>query len=428
MPFYVLQLYDEWLDFRIAELISLFKMHSLDWTKCVVTDYGLIYAKHITDSLSQLSSSLVHSYLSEGMDKKNFHVIHVPSEETIRSICSRSVLIKHVYELWGMAANLSDLIALVADHNCINAHPYLSDCSLSWSISINSFGKTLSMSEKQLYRSNFRFFDFKGPVSLDEPMLQLFLCLDFSNIDRGGGSSSVHNVSDDCEAVHEDRSDHESKQASNDTGSSLPCYFGRLVCDGGMKEACRKYDLKKRFYLGPTTLDDALALILANISRVSTDMLVYDPFVGTASILIALTHFGAKCFGSDIDTRVLRGEMYAGSHKEQHNTVGQETRRDIFENFKRYNLPAPELIRMDNHVFDRHITLHSHGTYTASDTTTTTNCTMVSNSVAGSANDCSQGLFDAIVTDPPYGIRAGAKKSGTLVTIRSCFLDEAIQL
>lgn len=408
MPFYVLQLYDEWLDFRIAELISLFKMHSLDWTKCVVTDYGLIYAKTIIDSLPEVSSSAVRSYLSEGMDKKNFHVIHVPSEETIRSICSRSVLIKHVYELWGMAASLSDLIALVADHNCINALPYLSDSSLSWSISINSFGKTLSMSEKQLYRSNFRFFDFKGPVSLDEPMLQLFLCLDFSNIDRGG--SSVH--SDDCEAPHEERSNNESKQASNDTGSSLPCYFGRLVCDGGMKEACRKYDLKKRFYLGPTTLDDALALILANISGVSTDMLVYDPFVGTASILIALTHFGAMCFGSDIDTRVLRGEMYAGSHKGQH--VGQETRRDIFENFKRYNLPAPELIRMDNHVFDRHITLQSHWTYTTSDTT---NCTMASSSAAGSANDCSQGMFDAIVTDPPYGIRAGAKKSGTYYSI-----------
>ena len=414
MPFYVLQLYDEWLDFRIAELISLFKMHSLDWTKCVVTDYGLIYAKHIIDSLPEVSSSSVCSYLSEDTDKKNFHVIHVPSEGTIRSICSRSVLIKHVYELWGMAASLSDLVALVADHNCINAHPYLSDGSLSWSISINTFGKTLSMSEKQLYRSNFRCLDFKGPVSLDEPMLQLFLCLDFSNIDRGGSSSSSSSVhSDDCEALQGERSNTESKQALNGTGSSLPCYFGRLVCDGGMKEACRKYDLKKRFYLGPTTLDDSLALILANLSRVSTDMLVYDPFVGTASILIALTHFGAMCFGSDIDTRVLRGEMYAGSHKGQ--KTGQETRRDIFENFKRYNLPAPELIRMDNHVFDRHIILQSNGTNTTSETTNC--CTMVSSGTAGSANDNSQGLFDAIVTDPPYGIRAGAKKSGTYYSI-----------
>jgi tRNA (guanine10-N2)-methyltransferase len=184
-----------------------------------------------------------------------------------------------------------------------------------------------------------------------------------------------------------------------------------------MKEACRKYDLKKRFYLGPTTLDDSLALILANLSRVSTDMLVYDPFVGTASILIALTHFGAMCFGSDIDTRVLRGEMYAGSCPKGQKT-GQETRtrRDIFENFKRYNLPVPELIRMDNHVFDRHITLQSHGTYTISETTNC--CTMMSSGAAGSANDSSQGLFDAIVTDPPYGIRAGAKKSGTYYLIR----------
>jgi len=31
--------------------------------------------------------------------------------------------------------------------------------------------------------------------------------------------------------------------------------------------------------------------------------MVFDPFVGTASILVALAHFGAKCFGADIDPR-----------------------------------------------------------------------------------------------------------------------------
>lgn len=56
--------------------------------------------------------------------------------------------------------------------------------------------------------------------------------------------------------------------------------------------------------------------------------------------------------------------------------------RSIWENFKSYGLEAPEIIRMDNHLFGSHY--------------------------SGSFNN----LFDAIVTDPPYGIRAGAKKSG----------------
>lgn len=84
-----------------------------------------------------------------------------------------------------------------------------------------------------------------------------------------------------------------------------------------MKEVIRKYDLKKRLYLGPTSLDDSLALLLANISKVSICLtnhsqaldkqftlqvrpgsIAYDPFVGTASILVALTHFGAICVGN----------------------------------------------------------------------------------------------------------------------------------
>ena len=56
--------------------------------------------------------------------------------------------------------------------------------------------------------------------------------------------------------------------------------------------------------------------------------------------------------------------------------------RSIWENFKCYGLEAPEIIRMDNHLFGSHYS----GSFT--------------------------NFFDAIVTDPPYGIRAGAKKSG----------------
>lgn len=41
-------------------------------------------------------------------------------------------------------------------------------------------------------------------------------------------------------------------------------------------------------------------------------MLAYEPFVGTGSIVVALAHLGVFCVGSDIDPRVLRGDMYAG--------------------------------------------------------------------------------------------------------------------
>eukprot|EP01035_Chromulina_nebulosa_P017780 gene17780-23384_t len=159
-----------------------------------------------------------------------------------------------------------------------------------------------------------------------------------------------------------------------DEDSNIPCYFGRVISRGGMRSEIKKYDLKKRLYVGPTSLDHSLALIMANLSNIKQGSLVFDPFVGTGSILISLSHFGAICTGFDIDSRVLHGEMYAG-HGDR------SIKRNIYENFKSYNLPLPELIRMDNHLLDRHMKSY-------------------------------EGIFDCIVTDPPYGIRAGARKSG----------------
>ncbi len=40
--------------------------------------------------------------------------------------------------------------------------------------------------------------------------------------------------------------------------------------------------------------------------QVRKGMLVWDPFVGTGSILVAAAHLGAQTFGTDIDIRVIK--------------------------------------------------------------------------------------------------------------------------
>lgn len=141
------------------------------------------------------------------------------------------------------------------------------------------------------------------------------------------------------------------------------------------------------------------------------------------------TLLGAKCFGSDIDPRVLRGQMYAGSADRSVDS----TKRDVFENFKSYNLEKPELIRMDNHLLDRHVHLQTNSSRAASssdrdrgidvDVDRADSSDLRSASSSSSCrkeDDTLDGMFDVIVTDPPYGIRAGAKKSGT-ATIQAAF-------
>ena len=75
-------------------------------------------------------------------------------------------------------------------------------------------------------------------------------------------------------------------------------YFGLIVAcfkdleksSTGKKQQTfyTRYDLKKRPYLGPTSTDHELAFLMANQAQITPGDLVYDPFVGTGSIAVAL--------------------------------------------------------------------------------------------------------------------------------------------
>ena len=123
----------------------------------------------------------------------------------------------------------------------------------------------------------------------------------------------------------------------------LACYFGRVLGNNGLGRDWRKsnhmeqYSLKKRSYLGPTSMDSELSLIMTNLAQIQhRGSFVFDPFVGTGSILLTVALRGAFCFGTDIDLRVLRGQR----HDE-----------NITSNFKQYGLAPPELVRSDNAIY-----------------------------------------------------------------------------
>jgi tRNA (guanine10-N2)-methyltransferase len=54
-------------------------------------------------------------------------------------------------------------------------------------------------------------------------------------------------------------------------------------------------------------MDPQLSLIMANQAQVRKGDLVYDPFAGTGSLLIAASQFGGYTFGTDIDYLMLHG-------------------------------------------------------------------------------------------------------------------------
>lgn len=320
---------DWWNDFRVAEVKSLFLYFGL----CPFTDESIL--------------QFHESYL----------VVDIPSSEVAAFICSRSVLIRQILELWAYGETFSEMIENLKSFRNYNEVNFKHlDCS--WSTKIETYCRTYSIQQKNDCRRNFDFLGFVGPVKVNNPDIELCALLSY------GLNPTAPII--DC--------------------PDIPSYFGRVLGYGGMREELKKYDLKSRMYLGPTSLDHELAFLMANLGLVRPGMMVLDPFVGTGSILVALAHFGAKCTGTDIDSRVLHGEMYAGK--------GDRTiKRGISENFRIYGLEPPELIRMDNHLFDRHVQSKSKSN---------------GRPLQQEFNE----MFDAIVTDPPYGIRAGAKKSG----------------
>ena len=100
---------------------------------------------------------------------------------------------------------------------------------------------------------------------------------------------------------------------------------------------------------------------------------VYDPFAGTGSIITACAYFQGFCFGSDLDIRVLKGYGVGRATKCTGIKGMDEIKRfDIYTNFYHYKLPLPEVFSMDCATMNFH----------------------------------KLPLFDAIVCDPPYGVRA----------------------
>lgn len=78
------------------------------------------------------------------------------------------------------------------------------------------------------------------------------------------------------------------------------------ICNG-LRDLINKLSLKKRKFIGNTSMDAQLSLLMANQAQVKSGDLVLDPFVGTGSLLVAAAQFGGYVFGTDIDYLMLHG-------------------------------------------------------------------------------------------------------------------------
>lgn len=183
----------------------------------------------------------------------------------------------------------------------------------------------------------------------------------------------------------------------------------RTVGRSKRTEVLKAHSLKTRAFLGPTSMDPELALVMANIARCRPGTLAMDMYGGTGGIMLAAAQQGSAVVGCDIDYLVLRGK------------VG----RDASTNFRDQGLPRPDWLLCDV----SRPPLRGDDAFVAMRATSRAADLEGGRRPEGSGSGGEGGEgqaewaglqgprlpvqprmgIDCIVTDPPYGIRAGAK-------------------
>lgn len=205
-------------------------------------------------------------------------------EATAKTLISRSILAKAIYELWGSGTTYDELHADVREHTEQEWPGYQSG---SFKFGFDAFSGSCSLAEQKSILESFQYLGFKGPIRMKDPEHTFTVFEEY--------------------------------RYPETTPRRL--YLGRLL-GGSQRRSIFDYSLKTRDYINTTSMDSELALVTANLTLAGPDKIFYDPFVGTGSFPIACSHFGARTMGSDIDARMIRGK----------------NGKDIKTNFEQYGL------------------------------------------------------------------------------------------
>ncbi|GBP89335.1 tRNA (guanine(10)-N2)-methyltransferase homolog [Eumeta japonica] len=306
-------------------------------------------------------------FIEKPSSQKPYWIVELPDEESARKIASRSISLKSCIELWARAKtglqlheNLKQSLKnfqgkwlvpvkwkeldISDSHIC----PFILLEGMeekSFKIEVETFCKHFSMSEKIEKIEAFNYLPLQGPVKLKNPDVTLSY-IEFYGTDPNNPPDLPYDL-----------------------------FFGRWVAEG-QRDLIQQYSLKKRKFIGNTSMDAQLSFLMVNQAQVTPGHLVLDPFVGSGSVLVAAAHFGGHVWGSDIDYMMLHART-------RPTRVGHKTRskdESIRSNMTQYGVQSQYL---DVVVSDFSLPLW---------------------------RDHMQ--FDAIITDPPYGVREPTEKIG----------------
>ncbi|PRP87928.1 tRNA guanosine-2'-O-methyltransferase 11 [Planoprotostelium fungivorum] len=306
-------------EFRIPELRSLAQMFGF----LEHLDYGTEQAKLVSQRREELPTS---PYLP----------IACPSQKQIEQVASRSVSLMSFFDLIAVGDTFEELLENIS-HYPQDKLQALAGNGRTFKYHVDSYGRKMPHAEQLVLMerlTNINGAWESGNIDLKNPQETWTIFVDYG--------VAKNRPMDDPRRY----------------------YLGRKICNTPV-DLIEVYNVKKRNYIGTTSMDSELSLMMANQALARSGTIAMDPFAGTGSLLLTCAHFGSMVMGSDIDQRMFRGW---GEGK------------DLKSNFKQYGI--------ENKYIDVIVADNSHTPYRTVP------------------------FIDALVADPPYGIRAGARKIG----------------
>ncbi|XP_006614919.1 tRNA (guanine(10)-N2)-methyltransferase homolog [Apis dorsata] len=305
--------------------------------------------EHIDFRKAEMESILnifgMNMYIYPKLKEHPYWIVNLPSENIANKISSRAVSVRFCIELWANSKTIEDLHSKLKNYPISEINKYAGPHK-SFKIIVETFCKHFSQSEKIKKIDSFSYLPLEGPVRLNNP--DTTLCyIEFYGLDPNNIPEKPYEL-----------------------------FFGRWITSG-QRNLIQKLSLKTRKFIGNTSMDPQLSLIMANQAQIQKGDIVLDPFVGTGSLLVAASHFGGYTLGTDIDFLMLHGRT-------RPSRISQKIRgkdENIATNMSQYGKRS--------YYIDVVVSDFSYPLWR------------------------SDMCIDAIITDPPYGIREATERIGT---------------
>jgi hypothetical protein len=265
--FYLIEWAHFHVDFQLAEVASVLDMDGFV-EHCLV--HPLPRQKNKTCRFEDFKLCK-----TENETHRSFLIISLPchiAKDTLVTALTRCVLVRGVIELWAADIDIDTCADTITNTigNMSGDLPgsgssldplvreFCMDQEKSWKMTVATLGSKYSRDEQNEMRLKFSdHLPFAGPVVMTNPSAEFVLIREIELDQKGSPLYPRHG--NKGVLIPE-----------NDQRPPLGVYFGRVLGQGrNMREKWDKFKLTKRAYLGPTSMDSELSMVMTNLAQVS---------------------------------------------------------------------------------------------------------------------------------------------------------------